>query len=257
MAAKTKTAAPPAYDWSQVGATGFEHTRTEDLGMPFLILIQKGSPEVDKTHKDYPTKKIPGCEVGSIINSVTRQIVGGESEPAIFVPCSYERMYVEWKPRDSGGGFVKQHSNDTVLSQCTRNEQGRDQLPNGNIIVTTAYFFGLSLIDGEDPAKVVLSMTSTQLKKARMWLNMAMQLKVQTPNGPVPAPLFAYKYALTSVAEQNDAGSWMGWHVETAGLLTQQSLIEEAVGVAKQVRSGARPQISMNSLSGADKDVPI
>lgn len=253
MAKPTKgAAAPPAYDWSQAGATGFEHTRTEDLGIPFLQIVQKGSPEVDKSHKDYPTKKIAGAEVGSIINSVSRQIVGGESEPAIFVPCSYERMFVEWKARDSGGGMVKQHSNDSILSSCTRNEQGRDELPNGNIIVTTAYFFGLSLVEGEDPAKVMISMSSTQLKKARMWLNMAMQLRVPGPNGPMPAPLFSHKYALTTVAEQNDQGSWMGWHIETAGIINQQSLIEEAIGVAKQVRSGARPQIA-----APKDDVPI
>lgn len=252
---KGKAAAPAPIDWSKFGATGFENTRTEDLGIPFLIIVQKGSPEVDKTHADYKTKRIEGAEVGSIVNTVTREIVGGEAEAAIFIPCSYERAFVEWKPRDTGGGFVRQHASDSILATVQRGEDNRDYLPNGNVIVTTAYFFGMLVKEDGATEKCVISMTSTQLKKARLWLNMAMQLKVNVGGEKIQAPLFSHRYALTTVPEQNQDGSWMGWHVETDGMVSNPKLIEECATVAQQQRSRAR--LAVAAPKAAADDVPM
>ena len=241
----TTKPAEPVVDWQNMGVDGFERTRTEDFGIPFLAIVQDGSPEVKKSHPQYATKKIEGAEAGSIINTVTRQVLNPDGQPVIFVPCSYERMYVEWKPRDEGGGFVRQHVNDAILSQCKRNEDdNRDYLPNGNVIVTTAYFFGLVLDEEGNGTQAVISMTSTQLKKARMWLNMAQSIRLNGPNGKYMPPLFSHKYALTTVPENNDSGSWMGWHIETAGMLNTVALIDQAKEVAKKMSAGNRPQIA-------------
>lgn len=241
-----------SYDWSSTGVTGMESMKSEDLGIPFLQIVQKGSPEVDKSHKDYQTKRIAGVEVGHIINSVTRQIIGGE-EPVIFVPCYYQRAFVEWKARDTGGGYIRQHPSDAILAQCTRGEDNRDYLPNGNVIVTTAYFFGLHVTE-EGVTQCVISMTSTELKKARMWLNMATQLKLQGPNGKFTPPLFSHSYALTTTPENNAKGSWMGWHIELHSQLTNRLVIDKAVESAKLMASNKRPLLSAPSSAA---DVPM
>lgn len=254
---KTKTSAatpapPPEIDYSQFEATGFERTSTEDLGIPFLVIVQKGSPEVDRSHKDYATKKIVGANVGDIINTVTREVVHVvEQEPAIFVPCNYERLFVEWKNRDAGGagGFIRSHSTSAVLDECSRNDRNQDVLPNGNLIVTTGYFFGHLLFpDGDIKGKAIIAMSSTQLKKARMWLNMMQSLKVNLPDGTSRLmPMFSHKYALTTVPEQNNSGSWMGWHIEGAGKVTDLPLLKECADVAKKFNSPSRPQIADTS----------
>lgn len=263
---KGKAAAPPpaapAVNWASYEATGFERTTTADLGIPFLTIVQKGSPEIDKTHKDYASKKVDGVEVGDIINTLKRKIlsknIDGHAVPVIFIPCAYERLFVEWKPRSSGGGFVRQHSSDAILSQCKRNEEdNRDYLPNGNTIVTTAYFYGLCITEDDDGTEVrdqvIIGMTSTQLKKARMWLNMAQQIRVNGPDGkPMMPPLFSHRYALTTIPENNADGSWMGWHIETAGMLTNQALITEAADVSKTMKQGYRPQLAQST-----QDVPM
>lgn len=254
----TKTTTPPSqqavatYDWGSTGVTGFENTKADDLGIPFLQIVQKGSPEVDKTHPNYATKKIEGCEPGDIINTITRQIVGSDGNPAVFIPCSYERAFVEWKSRESGGGMVRQHATDAILSQTKRDENNRDVLPNGNVIVTTGYFLGLLVNTHEDGTvsydKCVLSMTSTQLKKARLWLNMMMSIKVPGPNGTkITPPMFSHKYNLSTIVEQNAEGSWFGWLIESAGMLTNPDVITLAVDTAKQVAAGRRPQLSAPS----------
>lgn len=238
------------YDWSAHEATGFEKTKTEDLGIPFLVILQKGSAEVDRTHKDHSTKKIEGAEAGDIINTVTRKVISTDGEPAFFIPCSYERVFIEWKPRESGGGMVRQHLSDSILQECTRNaEDNRDYLPNGNIIVTTGCFFGLLVGEDGNLEKCVISMSSTQLKKARLWLNMMMQIKVDGPNGRITPPMFSHKYSLATTPEQNKDGSWYGWHIESAGMLKDSAVIQEAAGVAKQMAAGARPQLAESSSS--------
>lgn len=252
---KANTTVPPSkpepdpIDWSQyAGNDGYAKTTTEDLGIPFLTILQKGSPEVDRTHKNHQAKKIPGAQAGCIINSVTRTIIyTPEEEPAIVVPCFYEKHYVEWKPRESNGGFVKQHPNPSILENCTRNEKNQDILPNGNLIVTTAYFLAL-LQNENDTEKVVISMTSTQLKKARAWLNMMMAIK---QNGR-PLPMFSHKYAISTMIDQNANGSWYGWQIAGVGPVTDRALLEEAVSIVKKMSVVNPPQISNTT-----DDVPL
>lgn len=261
MAKETKKpGAPPQaavaqYDWSQTQATGFENVGKEDLGIPFLTIIQKGSPEVDKTHKDHLLKKIPGCEVGDIINTINRQVLFSQGKPPVrFIPCSYERMYVEWVPSERGGGLVKMHREDKILMETRRNEKNDDVLRNGNIIVTTAYFYGL-VVGPEDRQPCIISMTSTQLKKARMWLNLSMTIKFDGPRGKYTPPFYSHEYNLTSVPESNAKGSWMGWHIDLGESLKDPVMIAEAIDYSKRAAAGQRQ--ALPPASGEAEAVPF
>ena len=56
---------------------------------------------------------------------------------------------------------------------------------------------------------MLISMSSTQLKKARRWNSMMMGLKVPHPNGTMVTPAsFSHSYKVSSVQEKNDKGSW-------------------------------------------------
>lgn len=242
MATDKKTKAPTTapvedndpFNWGGTDMpTGFEMTKPEDMGIPFLIILQKGSPEVDETHKDYAKKKIEGAKAGMIMNTLSREIVyrpGGE--PLLFVPCAFEKLYQEWKPRDEGGGFVTSHQSAAILRNTERNEKNQDILPNGNQIITTAYFYGFSFLGGEW-VRTIIAFTSTQLKKARTWLNMATSLKYQGRS----VPLYSHIYKITTVVESNAKGSWYGWDVKVDRILrtSDQALITSAVEVASQM----------------------
>src|SRR5688572_2790657 len=158
------------YDWSQAGVTGFENTQQQDLGIPFLSILQDGSPQVKKSDPNYAEKKIEGAQPGDIINTIANVILykqGGT--PLSFIPCSHERLYVEWTPRERGGGMLKMHKNANVVLECTRNDKGQDILKSGNIIVTTSYFYGLLLNESGESTPTIVGLSSTQLKKARLW----------------------------------------------------------------------------------------
>jgi hypothetical protein len=211
------------------------------MGIPFLTITQKGSPEFDKTHKDFETKHIEGVEPGMIINTLTREIVfgGNEEEPALFIPLYHERLFQEWRSRDNGGGFVISHRTPAILAKAQRNNKNQDELDNGNIIQTTSYFYGFYLIDGitqpdyEDemkrPVRAIIALTSTQLKRARMWLNMMSTLKV---GGRTP-PMYSHVYNVTTVVDQNQKGSWFGWNFSVNRVLTMDDV--GVVTMCKQV----------------------
>lgn len=250
-----KTTAP-AIDWGVEQVTGMENVSTEDLGIPFLLILQKGSPEVDKSHKDYKSKKIDGAEVGDIINTVTRKVLHKcEGDPVSFVPCTYQTSFVEWRPRDEGGGFVKYHPDASILMSCTKNEKGQDVHENGNLVVKTAYFFGYTFDENGEPEPCVVGMKSTGLKKARQWLNMISGLKVESPTrGRITPPMFSHRYSLSSVPETNESGSWFNWAIESGAPITEAKLVEFGRNSAKTMSLGGKPS---HQITSGEKDVPI
>lgn len=215
-----QTTAVAAYDWGQEGATGFEATRPEDLGIPFLSLLQKGSPEVDEEHPDHATKGIEGAKAGMVINTLSRKIVytKDEKHPLLFVPVFHEKLFQEWKQREEGGGFVKSHKSPVILTSTTRNDKNQDELENGNLIITTSYFYGFYEDEEQgEYVRVILPMSSTQLKKARAWLNLMTSIKI---NGVMP-PMYSHEYELTTVPESNEKGNWAGWKIVLGRILNQ------------------------------------
>jgi len=240
------------YDWSQATTTGFEHVQRTDLGVPFLMIIQKGSPEYDKTHKDYQAKKIEGITPGDVINTLSREVLyKQDGVPMIFVPCSFETMYVEWKPRNSGGGFVKAHKNPNILNECKRDDKNHDILKSGNLIVSTAYYYGL-VLRGQDRLPTMIGMTSTQLKKSRYWLNLMQGIKLRKDDRVYTPPMFSHSYKLSTVPESNAEGSWYGWKVEMHEMLKDPIVIADAIETAKVAAGGQRAVLPPPSEEHAD-----
>jgi hypothetical protein len=240
-----------AMDWSSEAQTGFEGTRPEDLGIPFLSLMQKGSPEVDEEHEDHAIKTIDGVKAGMIINTLSRQIVYAkdENKPLEFVPVFHEKLYQEWKPRNQGGGFVQSHRSPVILTRTKRNEKNKDILPNGNEIITTSYIYGFALGISDDgkPVRCILALTSTQLKKARMWLNMMQTIKI---GGKTP-PMYSHSYNITTVQESNNDGNWYGWKFDINRTLTKADLplIEECRHIAANCAQAASAQVGNGSAA--------
>jgi hypothetical protein len=251
---KTPDAIVP-YDYSGDAGAGMENVKSDDLSIPFLMLLQDLSPEVKKTHKDHLTKGIPGAQPGHMINSLSRKILNPDVafDKVRFVPCSYQKLYVEWTPRDQGGGIIASHADSSILNKTTKNDRGQDILPNKNIVVTTAYFFGF-VIEGEEYTRVVLSMTSTQLKKARAWLSIATSIKFDGPNGKFNPPLFSHYYNLSAIPESNDQGSWYGWKVEMGGRIDDPVLINQAREVVAQIKSG-QARLAASATTESDEDI--
>jgi hypothetical protein len=235
--------------WGQVGVTGFENVKAEDLGVPFLAICQKGNPEFDATHPQHTTKKIDGILPGAVFNTVSREVVYLPGQkPILVTPIFWDKYFVEWRPRTTaGGGIVRAHKDPALITTCRRNEKNQDVLPNGNILVTTAYFY-VAVYDDADLSSYqqrVIGMSSTQLKKSRTWLNMAQAIKLKLADGRmITPPLFSHVYAISSQAETNDKGSWFGWKIENPRVINDAALIDELVELNQKLRTSLVPDVT-------------
>ena len=215
------------------GGTGLEETTTEDFAIPFIRVLQPMSPQLQKQNGSY----VAGASAGDLYNTVTGEAYDGEKGISI-VPCAYNKKYIEWIPREKGGGLVNANHDISVLSSCTRNpDDRRHYMANGNEIVETAQFFVL-VLEGDTAQQAVLAFTSTQLGVSRKWLTMLRMARVQNSQGVnVEAPMFAYSYRLTSTVQSNDKGSWNAYSVNQEGP-TDMSVAIMARDFMSAARSG-------------------
>lgn len=214
--------------------SGLDEATSEDIAIPFLTILQKGSPQVDPSDGAH----VDGATPGAVFNTVTGELFeGAVAEGIDVIPCYFRREVIEWRLREKGGGLVAVHPKDTpLLGECTRDNKNRDVRQDGQThLVVTANHYVL-LPDGQT---AVISMSSTQLKKSRKWNTMMSTLRVQGRNGAFNPPTFSHLYRLRTVPEKNDKGSWMGWSITQGKMLEDAALYKQAKAFAELVRSGA------------------
>lgn len=218
--------------------TGFEDTTSADYSLPFLKLLQKLSPEVDKDEGVY----IAGAEAGMYLDTGTGEIL----ETVQFIPCHYRRAMVEWRPRSAGGGFVAQHpvGVEVDLPQDINPETGRWtgrwKTKDGNLISDTRYFFGLRLTEGGDTYPCIIAFSATQIKKARNWMTKMQGMKAVGEGGKrFQLPMFANVWDFGHVREENDQGTWCGYKIELSGPVKDPDLVEAAKSARDMFLSAA------------------
>ena len=239
----TNTAVATASDYLGFEAfanEGLESVSASDLSIPYLRILAQLSPQVNKRDGAYVT----GAEAGMIYNTVENTVYNGEDGVGI-IPCYYRRVYVEWKPREKGGGFVSTYGvNDPIVNTTYRNDGGKDVLPNGNILENTAEFYVLMLTPDGSVKRCLITMTASQLKKARKWLTQMQTNTAKGKNGNMfVMPMMSTLYNLSTVEERNDKGSWFGWEVAKGRTLNlggddDKSIFEMAVAFGASVKAG-------------------
>ena len=184
---------------------GLDNLTADDLLIPSLKLVQKGSPAVDPTDSTYTDS----VKIGDILNSVTNESYDGDAGITVL-PAAYRRIYLEYIPREAGGGLAGIHEDPAIISQTHRDEMGRDVLASGNYVQTTANHYVLLLNGGKyDP--VMIAMYSSQLKKSRRWNSIMAGQRVTSDGKSVTPASYSHMYHLSTVPEKNSKGSWFGW----------------------------------------------
>ena len=229
---------PATMDASMLAADagiGREQMSITDMALPYLQILQSLSPQVKKSSP----QRVDGAEEGDIFNTVTQELFASEDGINV-IPCAFQKAWVEWAPRDSGGGWIASHSNDQILNHCNRNEQGLDvRKDNGNIIVPTFYYYVLMLKDNGGFEPAIISMARTQMKIGRKWNSLMSSLQVMGPQGLFNPPMFAQKFHVTTEAVSNAKGEWCNWKLRADGLVDDAGLYQVAKKFAEQVRTGA------------------
>ena len=208
---------------------------SSEMQIPFIRILQAMSPQLKKREAEY----IEGAEQGDMFNTVTGDKFKGE-DGMIVLPCYQTVKYLEFVPRDLGGGFQGEISPiDPVLQKTTRNGS-KEILPNGHELVKSDQHFCL-VIDADGITQpVVIDMKSTQLKVSRRWKTKIAMQKVKHPKtgAMVLPPLFATQWKFTTVEESNDQGSWFNYAIEKIGLVNDRDLLQEALTFRTSVAAG-------------------
>lgn len=242
----------PDLSFEDYAGAGLENVTKDDVLIPRLTLLQALSPQLNKKKPEY----IEGASIGDIADVGTGETF---EAPILFLPVHFQKVWIEWAPRESGKGLVGIHESADCMEGCDQNDRGQWVNAAGNYIAETSQFFGFNL--AAEGRKCFVSFTSTQLKKARRWNTLAMSEKLKRKDGSeYTPPLFYRAYKLGSAEESNSQGDWAGWTVERGPKAEElpnfQTLFQEAIEFRNQLISGTvkadNSDIEQQSQSSAE-----
>lgn len=233
-------------DFSADAGAGLEGTSKDDYAIPMLIMLQGLSPQVVDGKE--------GCRPGLIFNTITEQA----TEDVVVIPCAYSRRFIEWAPREKGGGFRGEHTPLAVeggelgaeeyidakgvkrlgIMRDVVDKEG-NKVKQRNQLKDTRSFYVLIVRDDGTFAPAMIPFASTQIKKAKRWLSLINDAKERTAAGALfTPPMFSRMYHLFSVKESNEQGAWQGWSIGMMGKVKSRELYEAAKAFNKQVAAG-------------------
>lgn len=222
------TALAPVIDYGTDTGAGLGDVGRDEAGIPFLKLLQAQSPEVIG-----PSGKVDGAVAGIFLNTGTEELL----ESITIVPAIREHVYVEWRPRNQGGGIVGLHQPGIEMVEAaiaanaasiaagekSRKKPGKMKFgefytPAGNELVETFYVFSV-VLDGDVPAGfVVVPFSSTGIKVyKKKFMNRIRYCLVDDGQGAKRnPPMFAHRVTLSMAQESNDDGTWFNYAIQFA-----------------------------------------
>jgi len=202
-------------DFEEFASSGLDSLTANDLLVPRLTVLQALSPQLKERRSEY----IEGAKEGMIADVGTGELF---PDGVLFVPVLFEKVYIEWAPRDSGKGLIEVHRDPSVLENTAKDDKKRNVLPSGNYIAETAQYFGINISGGRQ--RCYIPMASTQLQKSRQWNTLATREKLKRGDGSeYTAPFFYRAYQLGSAYESNAEGEWYGWTIKRGPALPEMS----------------------------------
>jgi len=129
-----------------------------------------------------------------------------------FVSATTQHVFVEWVPRDAGGGFVAIHdiNSELVLKAKENSEEfGKLKLKNGNDLIETFYMYGITCDDEDATGLAVIAFTSTKIKVYKRLNTRLNTFLLKQPDGrKVRPPLYAHRLRITTASEENNKGKF-------------------------------------------------
>jgi hypothetical protein len=213
----TALAVTDEWDYGNDAGLGTENQTAEDVSVPFFIVLQPGSPKVQQ-----PDATV---KAGQIINNTTDDVYGDAKTGMTFIPSYTEHTFLEFIPRDNGGGLVGMHAIDSDLIKQVRESQplGKYVHPdNKNDLIETFTVYGVAVDRDGNGVPAVMGFQSTHIKPYKDWMFRARSIVLTNPKtgAKITAkqmPLWAFAYSIRTVWTEKNGFKWYGISVGFAG----------------------------------------
>lgn len=246
---KTTALAVGGMDFAADANAGMEGAGEDSFAIPFLSILQKGSPQVDEASG----QALEGAKAGMFFENVTGRLYSGKDGVTV-VPCAYRREFLRWGSRDNGGGFKGAYTPEVVAEMRAKSQivevEGRLYAPetDGSVNPNKSDRFNdtrnhyVLVVDSETGAwtEALLSLTSTQIKKSKMLMSALASVKLKNGAGQMfTPPTFANMVRATTLGESNDKGTWFGVKFELAGQVSRSEIYAAAKAFHSNVTKGS------------------
>lgn len=243
--AKTEKAAQGAVPEFLAGAIpdmkGFEQISSQTMAIPFIRLLQPGSPQVKKKDPTY----VEGAEEGNWFNTLTKAVLG---DMIRVVVLKFDRMFIEWRPDRQG--LAGYHTPENAERIATTKEFGNWRTANGNILAET-YIYMVLVLGHEAEGPAVISLSSSAIKIAKEW-NRLMVTQIMD-DGRRAAPYFLV-WELGVEYVTNEKGSWYKPRVRLT--LERYVTQKQFATVEEERKQLPMRQIDMKQLEDAHETAP-
>ncbi len=230
--------------FEQDAAMGMEEADKNAFAIPFLSLLQGLSPAIET---------VDGAKAGLFINTITNELYA----KAVIVPCAYQRRFLRWSPRSSGGGFRGEYHPKDVE---TGNVPGMTEfngtyfmdVPEGTTVLMDAQ--GHSLYDTLSDTRIhfvlvqsqngswqpaIMSLSSTQIKRSKRFMSIINGIEIKGSNGMTfTPPSFSHVYSVESVKESNTKGSWYSCVFSMEAPIADAEVYAKAKAFSQSVTEG-------------------
>jgi len=237
------TAVGGVIDYAADAGMGMEGADKDSFAIPFIVVLQSNSPQCEIVNG---APVVPGAMAGKFLNSVTNEVY----DEIFLIPVAFQRRYLEWAPRSSGGGFKGEHTVVQVeggpeiegavkWAKKTINEKDEMVTETGNILKDTRNHFVMAKSADGSWHPAVFSLASTKISASKRWLSRMTNIVETAPNGKTfNPPAFSRIYRFWTVKKENDKGKFFSVDFDVVEPVADSDLYMSAKGFHQQVVEG-------------------
>ena len=199
--------------FAQYAGMGTETMDKDDVIVARLALVQALSPWLKKSNAEY----VESAQEGMILNKLSKKLYDGE-EGVTVVPLLIQKKLVEFAPRETGGGFVCQHTMPQGLDLWHSTEYSIEKkgkfTEEGNKLVLSYEMLCLVVEDNGTLTPCLIDFSGSQFQKGRVLMNLMKSIKLRKSNGEeFNPPAFYSTYIIRTAEEHKNGNSWIGFNV--------------------------------------------
>jgi hypothetical protein len=206
---------------------GMEETTADSFSIPFLAVLQKGSPQVDEASG----KQLKGAKAGMLFDTVSQEMFDGNKGIPV-VQAHFKRVWLRWGARDAGGGFkgeitpeqlAKMRADGQIVDikghSYVADKSGEVDPDENDKVVDTRVHYLLRITDRKKGQykRCVLSLASTQVRKSKHLMSMFADLKKEENGEEYTPATYQSIVTIKTVPEKNDQGTWYGVDFDITG----------------------------------------